>query len=171
MTDGADVHAARSTASDMRSGSQPLPDAARAIARVARAFANGPEPTAHQWLINRACLLRSHLADFLAGCNFARRLKTLYGLTPYEHVCKVWTSQPDGFIVNPIHQMPGPNTWQKSLFARGDTDAPGPHGLAARGVGWRCASVKSAPNAGPLTGTNRHRRDAQASMPRRMSIF
>lgn len=28
--------------------------------------------------------LRTHLADFLAAYNFARRLKTLSGLTPYE---------------------------------------------------------------------------------------
>jgi hypothetical protein len=51
--------------------------------------------------------LRTHLADFLAAYNFARRLKTLGGLTPYEYICKVWTSEPDRFILNPIHQMPG----------------------------------------------------------------
>lgn len=54
--------------------------------------------------------LRSHLADFLNAYNFARRLKTLSGLTPYEYVCKIWTSEPDRFILNPIHQMPGLNT-------------------------------------------------------------
>ena len=54
--------------------------------------------------------LRSHLADFLAAYNFARRLKTLSGLTPYEYICKIWTSEPDQFILNPIHQMPGLNT-------------------------------------------------------------
>jgi transposase InsO family protein len=54
--------------------------------------------------------LRAHLADFLAAYNFARRLKTLSGLTPYEYLCKVWTSEPDSFIVNPIHQMPGLNS-------------------------------------------------------------
>jgi len=54
--------------------------------------------------------LRTHLADFMAPCNFARRLKTLGGLTPYEYICKVWTSVPDRFILNPIHQMPGLNT-------------------------------------------------------------
>jgi hypothetical protein len=40
----------------------------------------------------------------------ARRLKTLNGLTPYEYICKIWTSGTDRFIVNPIHQMPGLNT-------------------------------------------------------------
>lgn len=30
--------------------------------------------------------LRSHLADFLDAYNFARRLKMLSGLTPYEYI-------------------------------------------------------------------------------------
>ena len=50
--------------------------------------------------------LRVHLAAY----TFARRLKTLGGLTPYGYLCKIWTSEPDRFIVNPIHQMPGLNT-------------------------------------------------------------
>ena len=54
--------------------------------------------------------LRSHLSDFLDAYNYARRLKTLSGLTPYEYICKIWTSEPDRFILNPIHQMPGLNT-------------------------------------------------------------
>jgi len=54
--------------------------------------------------------LRQHLQVFIDAYNFARRLKTLNGLTPYEHVCSCWTSQPHRFIINPIHQMPGLNT-------------------------------------------------------------
>lgn len=54
--------------------------------------------------------LLTHLADFMAAFNFARRLKTLNGLTPYQYICKIWTSEPDRFIINPIHQMPGLNT-------------------------------------------------------------
>lgn len=54
--------------------------------------------------------LRSHPTDFLDAYNFARRLKTLSGLTPYEYICKTWTSEQDRFILNPIHQMPGLNT-------------------------------------------------------------
>jgi transposase InsO family protein len=53
---------------------------------------------------------RTHLADFLAAYSFARRLKTLNGLTPYEYHCEIWTSEPERFILNPIHQMPGLNT-------------------------------------------------------------
>lgn len=34
-------------------------------------------------------LLRTHLADFTAAYNFAHRLKTLSGLTPYEHIAKI----------------------------------------------------------------------------------
>lgn len=28
----------------------------------------------------------------------------------YEYICKIWTSEPDRFNLNPIHQMPGLNT-------------------------------------------------------------
>ena len=54
--------------------------------------------------------LRAHLQDFLDAYNFARRLKTLRGRTPYEYIRKIWTSERDRFIVDPIHQMPGLNT-------------------------------------------------------------
>lgn len=54
--------------------------------------------------------LGGHLEGFLAAYNFARRLKTLGGLTPYEFICKTWTSEPKGFRLDPIHQMPGLNT-------------------------------------------------------------
>ena len=54
--------------------------------------------------------LRTHLGDFTAACNFARRLKTLNGLTPYQYICKIWTSEPDRFIIDPVQQMLGLNT-------------------------------------------------------------
>ena len=53
--------------------------------------------------------LTLHLADFVSAYNFGRRLKTLQGLTPYEAICKTWTREPERFIVDPIHQMPGLN--------------------------------------------------------------
>jgi transposase InsO family protein len=53
--------------------------------------------------------LRLHLGDFLDAYNFARRLKTLRGLTPFEAVCKAWTDEPHRFKLNPLHQLPGPN--------------------------------------------------------------
>lgn len=33
--------------------------------------------------------LRTHLADFMAAYNFARRLRSLGGLMPYEYICKI----------------------------------------------------------------------------------
>ena len=54
--------------------------------------------------------LRQHLSDFVTAYNFARRLKTLKGLTPYEYICKLWTTEPQRFTLNPLHQMPGLNT-------------------------------------------------------------
>jgi transposase InsO family protein len=54
--------------------------------------------------------LAEHLAAFLDAYNFAKRLKTLRGLTPYEHVCNVWADQPGRFIYDPIHLTTGLNT-------------------------------------------------------------
>ena len=44
----------------------------------------------------------------MAACNITRGLKTLSELDPYEYIVKIWTSVPDRFIVDPIHQMRGP---------------------------------------------------------------
>src|SRR5207237_709873 len=41
--------------------------------------------------------LREHLAAFLDAYNFAKRLKTLRGLTPYEAICKTWADEPHRF--------------------------------------------------------------------------
>jgi hypothetical protein len=50
------------------------------------------------------------LADFVTAYNFARRLKILKGLSPYEYICSAWTKEPGRFILDPIQQMPGLNT-------------------------------------------------------------
>lgn len=52
---------------------------------------------------------QNYLSDFINAYNYARRMKTLGGLTPYEYVCKIWTVEPERFKLNPIHQMPGLN--------------------------------------------------------------
>ena len=54
--------------------------------------------------------LKEHLAAFLDAYNFAKRLKTLRGLTPYEHICNAWADQPDRFRYDPTHLTTGPNT-------------------------------------------------------------
>ncbi|MCU9850088.1 hypothetical protein OEZ60_19000 [Defluviimonas sp. WL0024] len=46
----------------------------------------------------------------MAAYTFARKLKTLSGLAAYQCNCRVWISDPDGFIVDPIHQVPGLDT-------------------------------------------------------------
>jgi len=53
--------------------------------------------------------LRTHLRDFVDAYNFARRLKTLKGLTPFEFICKRWTIEPKRFRLNPLQQLPGLN--------------------------------------------------------------
>jgi hypothetical protein len=54
--------------------------------------------------------LERHLGNFVGAYKFGRRLKTLKGLTPYEFICKCWTSEPKRFTIDPIHHMPGLNT-------------------------------------------------------------
>lgn len=54
--------------------------------------------------------LKEHLMAFLNAYNYAKRLKTLQGLTPFEYICNIWTSEPDRFRLNPIHHTPGLNT-------------------------------------------------------------
>src|SRR3546814_12729618 len=68
------------------------------------------EATVKRFHYERHEQLRTHLADFIAAYNFGRRLKTLNGLTPYEYIAKVWTSEPNRFILTPIHQITGLNT-------------------------------------------------------------
>ena len=68
------------------------------------------EATAKRYHYDSHRQLRHHLDDFVAAYNFGRRLKTLKGLTPYEFICKCWTSQPERFTINPLHQNPGSNT-------------------------------------------------------------
>ena len=53
--------------------------------------------------------LKQHLHTFLMAYTFAKRRKTLKGLTPYEHICKIWTNEPERFTVNPFQHNVGLN--------------------------------------------------------------
>ena len=53
--------------------------------------------------------LRQHLAAFLDAYNFAKRLKTLKGLTVFEFINEKWTSEPERFRLHPNHHIPGPD--------------------------------------------------------------
>ena len=59
------------------------------------------DATVHRYHYESHDQLRQHLADFVNAYNFARRLKTLRGLTPYEAICAARTDQPERFTLNP----------------------------------------------------------------------
>lgn len=40
--------------------------------------------------------------SFLLADNFARRLTTLKGLTPYAYICTIWTQEPQRLNVDPF---------------------------------------------------------------------
>lgn len=54
--------------------------------------------------------LKEHLYNFLNAYNFAKRLKTLKGLTPYEYIIKCWQNEPERFNINPHQHNVGLNT-------------------------------------------------------------
>jgi hypothetical protein len=43
--------------------------------------------------------------------NFAKRLKTLKGLTPYEYICQRWQQHPERFLFDPSHLTLGLDIW------------------------------------------------------------
>ena len=53
--------------------------------------------------------LQEHLAVFVSAYNFAKRLKALAGLTPFEAICKAWTIEPQRFRLSPDHLTSGLN--------------------------------------------------------------
>ena len=47
--------------------------------------------------------LESHLITFIAAYNFAKRLKALNGVTPFEFILNSWVDSPDLFSSDPFH--------------------------------------------------------------------
>src|SRR4051812_7456890 len=84
------------------------------------------------------------IAQFVAAYNFGRRLKTLKGLTPYEFICKRWTSEPDRFTLTPPQQTPELNGKSRSRSRR--IVAGGGEVIAALGRG---EGVDEAAKGGP----------------------
>jgi hypothetical protein len=62
--------------------------------------------------------LKTHMHSFLMAYNYARRLKTLKGLTPYEYICKIWTKQPERFNINPFQHTAGLNSYIITCFRK-----------------------------------------------------
>ena len=54
--------------------------------------------------------LKQHLHDFLMAYNFAKRLKSLKGKTPWQFIQHQSTIHPEYFITNPNHFIVGLNT-------------------------------------------------------------
>lgn len=65
------------------------------------------EATVYRYYYDTHQQLRDHLATFLMAYNFAKRLKTLKGLTPYEYLCQQWQKQPERFLSDPSHHSLG----------------------------------------------------------------
>lgn len=61
------------------------------------------DATVYRYFYETHQKLRDHLETFLMAYNFAKRLKTLNGLTPYEFICHKWQDQPERFKVDPSH--------------------------------------------------------------------
>jgi transposase InsO family protein len=61
------------------------------------------EATVYRYYYDNHQQLRDHLTTFLLAYNFAKRLKTLKGLTPYEFICQQWQQQPERFLSDPSH--------------------------------------------------------------------
>jgi hypothetical protein len=54
--------------------------------------------------------LKAHVMAFVTAYNFAKHLKALKWRTPYQVICKRWTTEPQRFRLNPLQQMLGLNT-------------------------------------------------------------
>lgn len=67
------------------------------------------EATVRTYHYNGHEQLREHLAAFLNAYNFAKRLKTLGGLTAHQFICSRWQKEPSRFIRNPLHLSLGLN--------------------------------------------------------------
>jgi transposase InsO family protein len=68
------------------------------------------EATVYRYYYDTHQQLREHLDTFLLAYNFAKRLKTLRGLSPYEFIYQQWQQHPDLFLKEPSPLTLGPYT-------------------------------------------------------------
>ena len=61
------------------------------------------EATTYRYYYASCEKLKQHLTAFLNVYNFAKPLKTLKGLTPFEFIKNSWTNHPKKFKINPSH--------------------------------------------------------------------
>lgn len=64
------------------------------------------EATIHRYYYKSQDPPREHLSAFISAYNFAKRLKALHGLTPWEFTVKSWTLYTELFKIklNPYKQ-------------------------------------------------------------------
>ena len=67
------------------------------------------EATVRRYHYNIHQQLKAHLAAFLDAYNFAKRLKTLSGLTSYQAICKAWAIDPAASSETPPTSTSGLN--------------------------------------------------------------
>ncbi len=67
------------------------------------------EATVRRYYYDTHDQLRQHLNNFVEAYNYAKRLKTLKGLTPFEFITKCWTQEPERFTKEPFHHSVGLN--------------------------------------------------------------
>ena len=91
----------------------------KTVAKVKHPWTNGQvermnrtikEATVKRYHYDSHAQLTAHLHDFINAYNYGRRLKTLRGLTPYQYICKIWTTEPQRFTLDPHHLTPGLNS-------------------------------------------------------------
>ena len=104
--------------------------------------------------------LRTHLKLFLDAYNHARRLKTLRGLTPYEHVLQVWTKEPERFRTRSVTSHTGTIHLEEKTAPPWVGAGPSLRSSERRGVRRRTLP-REPPGRGPLT----RRRPAGCRVP------
>ena len=67
------------------------------------------EATVHRYYYESKTSLQEHLQAFINAYNFAKRLKSLNGLTPWEFIIKEWKSEPKLFRISPAPYNVGLN--------------------------------------------------------------
>ena len=67
------------------------------------------EATVRRYYYDTHDQLRAHLSAFVEAYNYAKRLKTLKRLTPFEFIAKCWTDDPERFTKSPLHHSVGLN--------------------------------------------------------------
>ena len=68
------------------------------------------EATVKRYYYGSHAQLKEHLHAFMMAYNFAKRLKTLKALAPYEYICEIWKKEPERFNIDPFLYTVGLNT-------------------------------------------------------------